>query len=214
MSKKSSHQNKKTNITKRNETNNTQQLGSYCIDIMYSIMQVPSLVQHKLPSSSTTMGKKVTPKKAVGFASSTAKFSRRRRRNSSTIFASPSIPSIPQAATIVEMIGSNLCDYELQSTDIRRRYMRRGSKAPTMMQLSKKDRAQIEETTSCHDYHDGINEHQNHPVCNRSYDTSAVVVQDVVTSGRRLSIMSILNCHFDQVTIVDDNHHSQSMPFK
>jgi hypothetical protein len=114
-------------------------------------------------TTSRIMTKKEMPKKSVAF-SSNVKFTRKN-----------SIPLQPGL-----MIGS---DYALQSTDVRRRYMRRGSKAPNMMHLSSKDRSQIEES-----YTTGI-----------SFDNRCPAV-------RRLSTMSILNCRFDQVTLLEDNH--------
>jgi hypothetical protein len=124
-------------------------------------MQVPTL-QHESPSSKA-MTKKISAKKSTCF-SSNAKYAKR--------------GSTPTSAAAFMNGG----DYALQSTDIRRRYMRRGSKAPTMMHLSNKDRAQIEESC-CYENIKNVN---TFPI------------------NRRLSLMSLLNGHFDQVTIVDN----------
>ena len=79
-------------------------------------------------------------------------------------------------------------DAALQSPDTRRKYMRRGSKAPSMMFFTKDDRSRLEEEFPDIDVVQPL----------------ALVTQQQHQQQRRHSIMTVLKCHFDQVNLLDN----------
>lgn len=82
-------------------------------------------------------------------------------------------------------------DYELQSTDKRRRYMRRGSKAPSMFFISEEEIIRLQEETP---------------------DTEKLEQERQCTlkQTRRLSVMAALKCHFDNVSLLDNHSTTYS----
>ena len=101
--------------------------------------------------------------------------------------------------TIIVTVAAN--DTNIQSTDKKRRYMRRGSRAPSMMTVSQNEIDQLVEIDEQQQQVLSFEETNNEMLC-PDHNQQLIQFQSQ-SQQRRMSVMTSLKSNFERVTIIE-----------